>query len=571
VAAPDVLIVGAGHNGLVAANYLADAGLEVTVVERRAVVGGATVTEELIPGFRSSSCSYVAGLLHPKVLRELELSRFGLDLYQTDVGDVNLLEDGRHVILWNELSATLRGLERLLPGESERFVALGLRLQQFARTIGPWILRAPPPLSEVLAEFERAGEADLFEEFFTLSVADLLDRYLELDLLKGFLSFYALVSAWGGPWTPGWSFLYGHHSIGEYEGRMGQYAFPRGGMGSVAEALAARARARGVTIRVDSPVERILVERGRTTGLLLASGEELPARAVASGADPHRTFLGLVDRGDLPAGFRTEIEHFDMRGSMGRVHIALDGLPDFVGMERGAGPQYRGLTLLGAEMERFESAWEAERRGRIADDFPVEFLTQSVHDDSIAPAGKHLLITGVQQLPFELEQGTWDDHKAAFTERVIDVMTRYAPRLRDHIIDTYTITPLDLEREYGLTGGNIFHGAMTLGQVFGGRPASGWSGYRTPVEGLYLCGSGAHPGGGVMGVPGHNAAHVIAQDLATGRVAGHDGGARAGRAGRGPLIERVMARPRPRRALVRLARQPALSPLVERLSRRRNG
>ncbi|HEY2600918.1 MAG TPA: NAD(P)/FAD-dependent oxidoreductase [Thermoleophilaceae bacterium] len=564
------MIVGAGHNGLVAANYLADAGLAVTVVERRGMVGGATVTEELIPGFRSSSCSYVAGLLHPKVLRDLDLAQQGLRLYQTDVGDVNLLEDGRHVVLWNELSATLRDLERLRPGESERFVALGLRLQQFARMIAPWVLEAPPELSEVLATFERAGEADLFEEFFTLSVADLLDRYLELDLLKGFLSFYALVSAWGGPWTPGWSFLYGHHSIGEYEGRMGQYAFPRGGMGSLAEALASRARARGVAIRVDAPVERILVERGRATGVLLASGEELPARSVASGADPHRTFLGLVERGDLPARFRTDIEHFDMRGSMARVHIALDGLPDFVGMESGAGPHYRGLTLLGADMERFERAWDAERQGRIPEDFPVEFLTQSVHDDTIAPAGKHLLITGVQQLPYELADGTWDDHKAAFTERVIEVMTRYAPRLRDHIIDTYTITPLDLEREYGLTGGNIFHGAMTLGQVFGGRPASGFGGYRSPIEGLYLCGAGAHPGGGVMGVPGHNAAHVIASDLLGITGHGRNGAApAAGGADRGPLIERVMARPRPRKALVWLARQPALSPLVERLSRRR--
>lgn len=569
MAGPDVLIVGAGHNGLVAANYLADAGLAVTVLERRGVIGGATVTEELIPGFKSSSCSYVAGLLHPKVLSDLDLAGNGLDLYQTDVGDVNLLEDGRHVILWNELSATLRGLEELRTGESERFVALGLRLQQFARFVSPWILQPPPELSEVIAAFERAGEADLFEEFFTLSVADLLERYLELDLLKGFLSFYALVSAWGGPWTPGWSFLYGHHSIGEYEGRMGQYAFPRGGMGSVADALARRARARGVEIRVDAPVSRVLVERGVAAGVLLESGEEVHARAVASGADPHRTFLGLVDAADLPAHFRTDIEHFDMRGSMARVHIALDGLPDFVGMESGPGPHYRGLTLLGAEMERFEDAWSAERRGVIPEDFPVEFLTQSVHDDSLAPPGKHMLITGVQQLPLELAEGTWDDHKAAFTERVLDVMTRYAPKLRDHVIDTYTITPLDLEREYGLTGGNIFHGAMTLGQVFGGRPATGWSGYRSPVDGLYLCGSGAHPGGGVIGVPGHNAAHVIAADLVTGFRASQ---AHAGVAVPGadaPLMERIMARPRPRRALVRLARQPALSPLVERLTRRR--
>jgi len=260
-----------------------------------------------------------------------------------------------------------------------------------------------------------------------------------------------------------------------------------------------------------------------------------------------------------------------MRGSMARVHIALDGLPDFVGMQPGAGPHTRGLTLLGAEMERFESAWAAQRRGQIPQDFPIEFLVQSVHDDSLAPPGKHMLMTGIQQLPFELEQGTWDDHKAAFTELVLDQMTRYAPRLRDHMIDTYTITPLDLEREYGLTGGNIFHGAMTLSQVFGERPVSGWSDYRSPVARLYLCGSGAHPGGGVMGVPGHNAAEAIASDLAaSGASTTPPAPPAAGRRPPSvPPVERIMANPRARKALVKLAKQPALSSLVERMSRRR--
>jgi len=274
-----------------------------------------------------------------------------------------------------------------------------------------------------------------------------------------------------------------------------------------------------------------------------------------------------VDAGELPDEFRTAIDDFDMRGSMARVHIALDGLPDFVGMEPGAGPQVRGLTLLGAEVERFEVAWEAQRQGRIPEDFPVEFLIQSVHDDSLAPPGKHMMMTGIQQLPYELADGTWDDHKAAFTERVLDVVARYAPNLHEHVIDTHTITPLDLERTYGLTGGNIFHGAMTVGQVYGARPATGWSNYRSPVEGLYLCGSGAHPGGGVMGVPGHNAAHAIAADLGGGGPS-RPPAAPNGDSFRSPLMERVMARPRARKAMVRMARSPALSGLVARMSRR---
>lgn len=562
-----VIVIGAGHNGLVAANYLADAGCEVTLLERRELVGGATVTEELIPGFRSSSCAYVVGLLHPKILHELELRRWGLELYQSDVGDVNLLEDGRHVVLWNDLGRTLRGLERARRGEAERFVMLGLRLERFARLVGPWALTEPPSLETVAERLAAAGDQRLYEEFFELSIEDLLDRYLELDILKGFLSFLALVSAWGGPSTPGWSLLYGHHSIGEYEGRMGQYAFPRGGMGSVAEALAARARARGVKIRVAAEVDRVVVEGGRATGVVLADGEELAADAVASAADPRRTFMGMVDGGDLPADFRSAIEAFDMRGSMARVHIALDGLPDFEGMERGAGPHTRGLTLLGAEVPRFESAWEQQRRGRIPEDFPVEFLIQSVHDETLAPPGKHMMMTGIQQLPFELADGDWDSRKAAFTERVLDVISRYAPRIRDHVIDTHTITPLDLERTYGLSGGNIFHGAMTRSQVYGDRPVRGWSRYRAPIEGLYLCGSGAHPGGGVMGLPGHNAAMAIAADLHG--ASGPEPVAPDPRALEASLTERLMMRPRSRRLMVWLARNPTLAPVVARLSDRR--
>jgi phytoene dehydrogenase-like protein len=566
--ASDVVVVGAGHNGLVAANYLADAGLSVTVLERRGVIGGATVTEELIPGFRSSSCAYVVGLLHPRIIRDLQLARHGLELYQTAVADVNLLEDGRHLVLWNDLGATLRELERANPGESERFVTIGLRLQRFAQLIEPWTLTPPPSVDDLRARFERAGEARLFEEFFTLSVGDLLDRYLEHDLLKGLFSFLALVSAWGGPWTPGWSFLYGHHSIGEFNGQMGQYGFPRGGMGAVSASLARRARARGVTIRTESAVSRVLVEEGRAVGVITEAGEELPARAVASNADPVRTFLELLEHGDLPGGFRSEIEGFDMRGSMARVHIALDGLPGFVGMGSGPGPHCRGLTLLGAEIDRFEAAWQAQRRAAIPEDFPIEFVIQSVHDDSLAPAGKHMMMTGIQQLPFELEDGTWDDRRDEFTDRVLDALARYAPRIRDHVIDTHTITPLDLEREYGLTGGNIFHGAMTPAQVFDRRPAQGWSGYRTPVDGLFLCGSGAHPGGGVMGVPGHNAARVIATELARPGEAAPQPSAGDEPIPRTPLVDRLLTRPRSRRALVALARQPWLAPLVERAGRR---
>ncbi len=563
----DVIVIGAGHNGLIAANYLADAGQSVVVLERRGVVGGATVTEERIPGFRASSCSYVSGLLHPKILADLQLDRFGLELYQTDMGSANILRDGRHLFLGNDLGATLREIERVAPGQSDGFAAFGLRLERFAEITRPWLLTPDPPtVAEVMAAFDQAGEHELFTEFFTLSVGELLDRYVDSDLLVGLLTFLAVVSVWGGPSTPGWAYVYGHHAIGEYDGHMGQFAFPRGGMGAIADALAARAQARGATVRVNAPVARVIVERGRARGVVLEDGTELRARTVLSNADPQRTYA-LVDDRHLPDAFRTAIRRYDARGSMARVFLALDRLPDFVGLPPGEGPQHRGLTLLGAEVERFEQAAAAQREGRIPDDFPIELIIQSVHDDTMAPVGKHILSTGIQQLPFTLAAGTWDDHRDAFADRVVDVLESYAPGIRDSIVGRDVITPLDLEREYGLTGGNIFHGAMTMGQLYEARPVAGYGSYRSPVEGLYLGGAGTHPGGGVMGAPGHNSARAILEDLAAGGYRRRARPVVAGGPGRS-LRHRMLTQPAVRRAALSLARRPALAPLVQRLTRR---
>ena len=265
----DTIVIGAGHNGLVAANYLADAGQRVLVLERRDVVGGATVTEELIPGFRMSSCSYVAGLLHPVILRELGLDRHGLELYTTDMGEANLLLDGRHLFLYRDLAKALNDIERVAPGASDGFVQFGLRLERFAQITRPWLLSSDPPsLSTVAATFEASGEDELFEEFFTLSVHDLLSRYVQSDILAGLMTFLGIVSVYGGPRTPGWSYVYGHHAIGEYDGQMGQFAFPRGGMGAIADALAARARGKGVEIRTGAAVRAIAVDRGRVRGVV---------------------------------------------------------------------------------------------------------------------------------------------------------------------------------------------------------------------------------------------------------------------------------------------------------------
>jgi phytoene dehydrogenase-like protein len=422
-------------------------------------------------------------------------------------------------------------------------------------------------VDEVMRAFHEAGESDLFTEFFTLSPLDLLDRYFTTDLMKGLATFTAVVSVWGGPRTPGWAYVYGHHASGEVDGHMGQIAFPRGGMSSIAESLAARAKAKGATIRVNAPVERILVEAGRVAGVVLAGGEAVRAATVLSNADPQRTFLGLVDPKELPDEYRARVRRLDARGSMGRVFLALDRLPDFVGCAPGEGPQHRGLTLLGAEVESFQRVGDAQQHGRVPDDFPVELIIQSVHDDTLAPPGKHILSTGIQQLPFELETGTWDDYRDTFTRNVIDVVESYAPGIKDSIIDTATITPLDLEREYGLTGGNIFQGAMTLGQLYSSRPVPGYASYRSPIPGLYLCGAGAHPGGGIMGAPGHNAAHAVLADEASGGWQGERRSA-GGAAVRTTMAQRLMSQPRVRRAALPLARRKGLSRIVDRLSRR---
>ncbi|MEI7778395.1 MAG: NAD(P)/FAD-dependent oxidoreductase [Actinomycetes bacterium] len=564
----DAIVIGAGHNGLIAANYLADAGKKVLVLERRGLVGGATVTEEFYPGFRASSCAYVSGLLHKKILKDLELHKTGLHLYQTDVGASNILRDGRHLFLYNELGKTLRGLEEIAPGEGERLMAFGLRLERFASIVNRWLLvDEPPSLDHVISTFIGAGEEELFTEFFTLSGLDLVNRYFESDIVKGLLMFTAMVSVWGGPRTPGWAYVYGHHAIGEYDGRMGQFAFPRGGMGAIADALALRATSRGVEIRTDAGVAQVNVVKGRVSGVTLSDGSEVGAPFVLSNADPQQTLLKLVGGADLPPEYRKSAGQFDQRGSMGRVLFALDKLPDFIGLPGGEGPQHRGLTLLGAEVESFERVSDAQRYGDYPDDFPIEFIIQSVHDDSMAPPGKHVLSTGVQQLPFNLNGRTWDDEKSRFTSKVIDVLETYAPDIRGSIIATHTITPLDLEREYGLPGGNIFHGAMTLGQVFDSRPLPGWGSYRTPVPGLYMCGAGTHPGGGVIGAPGHNAAHALLRDEAEGgwspsRAGGNDV------VGAAPLLHRLMARPRVRKLGVALAQQPVIGKAADKLTKR---
>lgn len=553
----DVVVIGAGHNGLVAANYLARAGRRVTVVEARDVVGGACVSEELIPGSKWSSCAFILSMLRPQIIRDLELERFGLEMYESDCLGFSLFKDGSHFFLWPEIDRTLREIERYSKKDAQSFLEFGARLKRFADFCEPWLLRPPPTRAEFLREFELAGEQDLYNEFVLLSTRDLLDRYFESEHLKGFFNFFGMVSIWGGPSTPGTSYVYGHHSSGEFKGTFGRYGYVRGGMGGITQALANGAREFGAEIRTGSPVSRVLVEGGRVKGVRLEDGSEIHADVVVSNADPKVSMLKLLEQGTLDSGLEKKIQRIDQRGSMARIHLLISELPAYLGFDANEGPQHHGHQMLGASVENFELAAEAQRRGVFPDEWVIEAVIQSTHDSTLAPAGKHTLTLGVQQLPYELADGkTWDDVKEEWADSVIADLVTYAPNLKDKIEARHIITPLDLEREYRLTGGNIFHAAMYPDQLFDARPIPELSRYSTPIEGYYLCGAGTHPGGGVMGAPGHNAAKTVLGEFDDLESPETGGGRRKG------AIDRIMASEKGSKLSYELARQPLLRPLA---------
>jgi phytoene dehydrogenase-like protein len=551
-----VAIVGAGHNGLVAAAYLARAGLQVDVYERRPVAGGACVTEELIDGARFSSCAYVVSSLRPEILNELELKRHGLEMYTTDVLNFAMAGD-QHVFIWPEIDKTLAELERVGEPRPDDFIDFGLEFRRFAQLVRPYLLQDPPRLSQIIADFENAGEIDLWHRWVTRGVAESLGHYFKSDIALGMFTFFGLVSSHGGPMTPTTAYSFSHHSWGEYEGEFGRFGFARGGMGAVTAAMVKAVQAAGGRVHLNTPVSAIEVSRGRARGLRLADGSGVAADIVLSNADAHATMLKLVGH-DAPGADRAA--RMDYSGSMARVHLLVDELPHYRGFEPGEGPQHRGFTLLNGTPDAYERGWLAQQNGDFPEQFPVELIIQSATDPTLAPAGMHTITTGIQQLPYRLRSGTWDSRRDEFTERTIEVLAAYAPNLPDSIRGTATITPLDIEREYGLTGGNIFQGALTLDQLFAGRA---YGGYATPIQGLYLCGAATHPGGAVMGAPGHNAAQSVLRDLGA-------GAAKPSRRpqARGDLLQRVATHPRLRSARGWVLRQPRLRRLVDAAKRR---
>ncbi|MDH3594403.1 MAG: NAD(P)/FAD-dependent oxidoreductase [Rhodospirillales bacterium] len=524
--AHDAIVMGAGHNGLTTACYLAKAGLKVLVVERNDYIGGATVSRELHPGWIYSNCSYVSSLMRPEIVRDLELAKHGLQVIPYD-GGVTLTQDCDYFAYHNDHEALYREIARHSRKDAEAYHRYSMDLMRQCRFIKPLLLRAPPDptsfkprdLRELLflgKKFHDLGEAQMYEtiRFWTMSIADFLDEYFESDVIKAHLAGSGIIGTALGPCSPGSAYILLHHYMGEVDGNIGSWGFARGGMGSIAKSLALALQAHGGEIAMGAGVEKVLVKGGRAVGVALENGDAHFARTVVSNMDVKRTFLKCVAREDLPADFLEGVRRFKIRGSSGKLNIALDGLPDFPALPEGA-PFRKGDTHFTDSIERMEKAYDDWKRGTWSRDPYVDMMIPTQIDPTMAPPGKHYMTVFVQYAPPELANGEpWDGpNRDAFGQTVIDQIADYSPNFKDLILHAEVRTPWDIENEIGLTEGNIFQGELTFDQLVFNRPVPGYAQYRSPVKGLYMCGSSTHPGGGVMAAPGANAAREILRDL----------------------------------------------------------
>jgi phytoene dehydrogenase-like protein len=520
----DVIIIGGGHNGLVTAAYLARAGKKVLVLERRELVGGCSVTEEIWPGFRVSTAAYLSSLLQERIVRELELERFGYSVDAKDPAFFSAFPDGRHFFMWQDPRKTLAEIAKFSTHDAEVYPAYEEHLEQLAQVVEGLLLTTPPAFPprnvvDFLDYLKLAGRMRKLDrkqmvslvKVFTQSAADFLDEWFESPEIKVTLATDGVIGANGGPRSPGTAYILLHHCMGGVNGKRGLWGFVRGGMGAISEAIAASARSHGVEIRVSAPVERLLVRGGSVEGVVLEGGEEVRAPVAASNLDPHVTFLRLIDPKDLDAEFLESIKRFRIEGTSLKMNLALTGLPDFRALP-GAGPQHRATMHICPSIEYVERAWDDAKYGRPSARPLLELTIPTMYDPSLAPPGRHIMGIFLQYAPYTLRENDWDTLREPYADHVMSLIEEYAPNIRSIVLARQVLTPLDLERRFGLTGGNIFHGEMSLDQMFVMRPVAGWARYRTPIRGLYLCGSGAHPGGGVMGAPGYNAAKAILKD-----------------------------------------------------------
>jgi phytoene dehydrogenase-like protein len=523
----DVIIIGAGHNGLTCAAYLAMAGLRVKVVERRKVVGGAAVTEEFHPGFRNSVAAYTVSLLNPQIIADLKLSEHGLRIVERRAQNFLPSPDGSYLLTGE--GRTHQSIAKLSEHDAIRIDGFTRELEAIADVLRQFVLRAPPNLVEgfgagsVREAFNALGTANILRrltleqqrsllDLFTRSAGEMLDDAFESDLVKALFGFDAIVGNYASPYAAGSAYVMLHHAFGEVNGKKGVWGHAIGGMGAITQAMAAAARSHGVEIEIDAGVREVIVERDRAVGVILDNGETIRAKFVASSVNPKLLYTRLLPADALPSAFVDRIKNWRNGSGTFRINVALTALPSFTALP-GAGDHLSAGIILGPSLGYMDRAWQDAREHGWSRKPVVEVLIPSTLDDTLCPPGRHVASLFCQHVAPQLPDGrSWDDHREEVAELMIATVDEYAPGFAASVMGRQILSPLDLERQFGLLGGDIFHGALTLNQLFSARPMLGHADYRGPLKGLYHCGSGAHPGGGVTGAPGHNAARVILGD-----------------------------------------------------------
>jgi len=520
----DIIVIGGGHNGLTHAAYLARAGKKVLVLERRHVLGGAAVTEEVFPGFQFSVCSYVVSLLRPEIIRDLDLPRHGLEILPLD-GTFTPMPSGDYLWRINDHGKTYREIARHSRLDADAYDDFGKSMPAMCRFVKPILNMVPPDptgfnpkdLSKLLflaRRFQKLASDERYNlvQLMTMSAADFLDQWFETDVLKATMSASGIIGTFLGVRSPGTAYVLLHHYMGEIDGAFRAWGFARGGTGGISNAIAEAAVEAGVEIRKEAGVAKIIVKDRRAVGVALANGDEIYGSVISSSVDPRHTFIEFIDNANLPSDFLDEVRRYKFRGSSGKVNLALDALPDFTCMP-GPGAHLRGAISISPAVDYMERAYDDAKYGMFSRRPYIDMVLPSLTDPSVAPPGKHVMSCFVQYAPYKLKPGlNWDQLKDDFGNTVIDTISEYAPNLKNIILHKQVLTPLDLEREWGLSEGNIFQGELSLEQLFFLRPAPGWARFRTPIKNLYMCGSATHPGGGIMGAPGRLAALEVLKD-----------------------------------------------------------
>ena len=518
----DAIVIGGGHNGLTAAAYFARAGKEVLVLERRYVLGGAAVTEEVFPGFKFSVCSYVVSLLKANIIRELMLPKFGLELLPLESTFTPLEND--YLMRTADPDETYREMYRHSPRDAETYTRFGPLMGQIGMAVRPILETIPPnairpsfpdlsAMKKLLNHFKTLSDEqfEYLTKLMTMSSADFLDEWFEFEPLKATMAASGIIGTFMGPRSPGSAYVMLHHYMGDIDGAFRAWGFQRGGTGAVSMAIARSAEYFGAQIMTEAPVEKVIVKNGRAIGVALENGDEYKADKVISALDPKLSFLKMVDETDLPNDFVTDIKNFRIRGSSGKVNLALDALPEFTCLP-GNGPHLRGAISISPDFDYIEKAYDDAKYGNFSEVPYIDIIIPSVLDPEMAPPGKHVMSCFVQYAPYNIKGGWNDQKREDFGDAVINALARYAPNIKDIILHRQVLTPADIESTFGLTEGNIFHGELTLQQLFALRPAVKWANYKTPITNYYQCGSGTHPGGGITGSPGEMAAKKILKD-----------------------------------------------------------